>query len=43
LKWASGEEVQPEAIAAILEVMIVTDELGRGAAAGGDRNRGRAA
>jgi hypothetical protein len=31
--------LQPEAIAAILEVMIITDELGRGAVAGADRNR----
>ena len=32
-------DVQPEAIIAILEVMIVTDELGRGAAAVGNPNR----
>jgi len=39
LEWASGDDVQPEAILAIFEVMIMTDELGRGAVAVGDPDR----
>jgi hypothetical protein len=38
LDWASPDEVQPEALAAILEVMLITDELGRGGLADADRN-----
>jgi hypothetical protein len=36
LVWACPDDAQPEAFAAILEVMIITDELGRGAVAGAD-------
>jgi hypothetical protein len=39
LEWASDDDIQPEAILAILEVMIMTDVLGRGAAGVGDPNR----
>jgi hypothetical protein len=36
LEWACPDDVQPETIAAILEVMIIADEFGRGAAVGAD-------
>jgi hypothetical protein len=39
LEWGSCDDVKPEAINAILEVMITTDELGRGAVADADRTR----
>jgi hypothetical protein len=39
LEGACPDDVQPEVIAAIFEVMLITDELGRGAAAVADPNR----